>query len=90
MQRNIDVVFDYVPTGSISVPTHLFVCGQEERPVRLGEWAPYLRGEQMVTTLDCLHGQILGSPHVDVVLASLTAADTSNQRMMLSTPVSAE
>lgn len=71
MRNNIDTVHKYVPLGNVSVPTHLFVCTREHEPVSLGEWAPYLRGEQTVTELDCGHGDILASPHVDAIFAAL-------------------
>lgn len=73
VRQNIDTVCKYVPSGHVSVPSHLFVCRQEDEPVSLGEWSPYLCGERTVTELDCRHNDVLAAPHIEVVLASLVA-----------------
>lgn len=87
MGQNIETVVKYVPRGTVSVPTHLFVCTQEEEPVSLSEWGPYLRGERTVTELDCSHDEVLATPHIDVVLASLAANLAPTSRLDAAAPV---
>lgn len=71
LHRNVEATFRYEPCDSISVPSRLFICTQEDRPVQPDEWAPYLRGALTVVKLPCRHEDVLDKPHVDAVLAAL-------------------
>ncbi|MBV8752639.1 MAG: AMP-binding protein [Hyphomicrobiales bacterium] len=72
LRRNIDATFHYRPRGSIAVPARLFICTQEEIPVRPDEWAPHLRGGLTVVELPCRHEEVLDEPYADTLLAALT------------------